>query len=283
MWYFEYFRVVCTQQLSLASRDPHVWETLILRAAFTERCILQGVLALGALSRNTVPASVSSGKSTFLPGYQVGYSLNKYSLAIEELNRRLVDISTANWELAVLGSLIFIAIEALQGHEDVARMHLRSALAILQSSQGTTGCLTSKSRKDIDSALRSFSRLDLLSLRPVDHENLVPVRLPILPLCFRNTEEARDSLNSIVGAMNSLVWKESLVASQIPTQSHSPGDPSILQDLSALSASPRVLAGSLHRIYLPQHTRRQNRNMHTNPAHPIRDSADQHIDTSPSR
>lgn len=100
---------------------------------------------------------MSSAKSTFIPGYQVGYSLDKYGLAIEELNRRLVDISSTGWELVVLGSLVFIAIEAFQGNEDVARVHLRSALAILETSQGTTGYLTLKSKKDIDSAFKSLS------------------------------------------------------------------------------------------------------------------------------
>jgi hypothetical protein len=56
----------------------------------------------------------------------------QYNLAIQELNNRL-DSSARSWELALMGSIVFIAIEVLQEHEDKIQMHLRSAFAILNA------------------------------------------------------------------------------------------------------------------------------------------------------
>lgn len=235
VWHFEYFRVVCTAQLSLVFGTPGMWERLVLHTAFSEPCILQGILALGALSRNVVPrtTSVSSSerKSTFLPGYNAEYSWGKYNLAIGEMNRRLgreVDVSSAGasgWELAVLGGLIFIIIEVIQGNEDVARIHLRAAWAIWESCQASTSMyLTPEGKRNMGRVLDAFSRLDLQSiLPPLDQgDYLVPLQFPVLPSCFLSTEAARDSLNAISGAMNSLGWKRAVLEHQTRTQPTQP-------------------------------------------------------------
>jgi len=252
VWHFEYFRVVCTSQLSLILGTPRGWETLILRAAFTEECILQGVLALGALSRNVVPRfdKLFSRKARFFPGYSVGYSWSKYGLAIQGMNRRLGGVvkgddddtsSTAisSWEIAVLSSLMFIAIEAIQGSEDVARMHLRGALAIYESSQTSPSTyLTPESRRELARVLDALSHPPPQSLmRPINQCGLLAsARLQVLPPCFQSTEAARDSLNAISGAINSLGWRRPVLEYQTraqPNQFQSPL-PSLVQEISTL-------------------------------------------------
>ena len=227
VWHFEYFRVVCTKELSLYL-GTGLWETLVLRAAFTERCILHGVLALGALSRNTVPSSVSR-QPALSPGFLAGYSLGKYNLAIRELNRRIT-ASPSSWQLAVLGSMIFIAIESLQRNHDVVKMHLQGALAIWQSHKDS-GSNSAQTISEMAHVLNAFSRLGGQSLGLAKQYILTLLQIPAVPLAFTNISEARDTLSSIHGAMNSLFWKET---SENPTLPQLPLSPALVQDLSTL-------------------------------------------------
>ncbi|KAI0376648.1 hypothetical protein F5Y04DRAFT_265998 [Hypomontagnella monticulosa] len=201
----------------------------VLPAAFTERFILYGVLALGALSRNMAP-SKASGRLTSFPGYPADYSIDKYSLAIQGLNKRL-KVSPQNWELAILGSLIFIFIETLQGRDDAARMHLSSALAILQDSGDVHGT-NSQLKADLTNALNILSRLNTRPLRPIAPYTRIPLHIRSLPASFRTVDEARDSLNSITSAINSLSCKRTIDARSSP---HSMPPRAMAQDISTLS------------------------------------------------
>ncbi|KAF4980842.1 hypothetical protein FZEAL_3240 [Fusarium zealandicum] len=121
VWNFEYFRVVCAKELSLFL-GTDLWEKLIIQAASTERCILDGAVAAGALSKNMYLA----------PGYPNGYSLDKYNMALRVLGERLGSTPRGP-EVTVLGSMIFVSVELLQGSTGGAELHLRGALAILNS------------------------------------------------------------------------------------------------------------------------------------------------------
>lgn len=240
-WHFEYFRVVCTKEFSLYL-GTGLWETLVLRAALTERCILHAVLALGALSRNIVP-SRRNGKPALSPGFSVDYSLKKYNLAIREMNSRLA-ASPSSWELAVLGSMVFIAIENLQGSYDTAQMHFRGALAVLESHGNAgagSGSSHSQNQAEMVQVLTAFSRLNSQSLLGLAKHStlLTPLRFPTLPSAFASISDARDSLNSIDALMNSLFWKGSADDHRILSlqQGLLPRTwcPTLVQDLATLS------------------------------------------------
>jgi hypothetical protein len=205
VWHFEYFRVVFNKEFSLYL-GTDVWEALLLRAALAEPCILHGVVALGALSRNTVP-SIANGKPALSPGFTLGYSLRKYNQAIQELNNRLA-ASPSSWQLAIVGSMIFIAIESLQGNYDVAETHLRGSLKILQG-HGVSNIISAPSTNDMAHVLHALSRIHRKSLWLSKHYMHTPLRFPVLPSTFTSISEARDSLNSITGTMNTIFWKGS--------------------------------------------------------------------------
>ena len=227
VWNFEYFRVVYAKEFSLFL-GTSVWETLVLRAALTERCILNAVLALGALSRNAVPSSVRK-KPALPPEFPIRYSLTKYNQAIQELNGRLA-ASPSSWELAVLGSLIFIVVESIQGNYDVAQMHLRGALAILKSCELSSDG-SPQPRADLAHVLNAFSRLHGQSLGLQEHYIHTSLRFPVLPPAFGNISEARSFINSITGAINSLFWKG---ATQNDGLLQLPSNPALERDLSIL-------------------------------------------------
>jgi hypothetical protein len=203
VWHFEYFRAVCTKQFSYYLGTP-IWEPLVLQAAATEPCIFYGVLALGSLSRNTVP-NRNSGKFILFPGYPVSYSLSKYNMAIQELNKRLQS-SPQSWELAVLSSLIFIPIEIMQGHVGMADMHIQGGLAILESHENEFTIDIHK-RTSMINVLDAFSRLSIRISTPREPVSLPNLPWPVVPPRFQSTDEARDILNTITGCINGTLQK----------------------------------------------------------------------------
>lgn len=122
--HFEYFRDVCSKEFSLFFEMPS-WEAIFLQAVCTEPCIRHAALAIAALSR-----------THYQPGGEVQdallieYSTKQYIEAIRGLNCRL-DNSPQSWELAMLGSILFMVIEVIRGHGYRLQMHLSAAQAIL--------------------------------------------------------------------------------------------------------------------------------------------------------
>ena len=126
--HFEYFRLVCAKEFALYFELPP-WETTLLRVVHTEPCLHHAALALGALSRSRYqPGSLRSLHQSTSP---IEYATTQYSLAIERLNNRL-DASSYSYELAVLASIIFIALEVLQEHGNQVQALLRISWAILE-------------------------------------------------------------------------------------------------------------------------------------------------------
>jgi hypothetical protein len=119
--HFDYFIKICTKEFSLYFESP-VWESIILQAACTEPCIRHAALAIGAMSRNNYHSQSSE--------LAFEYSMKEYNLALRVLNDAL-DESARSWELAILGSIVFIAFEVLWGVDSKVRMHLDGALAML--------------------------------------------------------------------------------------------------------------------------------------------------------
>ncbi|KAE9364318.1 hypothetical protein N431DRAFT_421185 [Stipitochalara longipes BDJ] len=121
--HFDYFINVCTKEFSLYFQSP-AWESIILQAACTEPCIRHAALAIGAMSRKNYHSQLSQ--------FPLEYSMKQYNLALRSLNDAL-DKSARSRELAILGSIVFIAFEVLWGADTRVRMHLDGAFAILGS------------------------------------------------------------------------------------------------------------------------------------------------------
>jgi hypothetical protein len=197
--HFEYFQVVSTEEFSNYF-ESELWQRIVLRAACTEPCIRHAVLAIGTLGR-TRSAPSTSGLE-YHTNFGSEYSTKQYNLAIQTLNYSL-NSSNRSWELAVLASIVFIAIEVLQGHDDMVRMHLRSAFAILKNST-TFQCGT-----DLAHLFSAFSRLDVQSSSFAHLHYVMSVQMPVLPSRFQSIDEARESLNAITSAMYSTFGRRS--------------------------------------------------------------------------
>jgi len=90
--------------------------------------VWHAALAISALSKsryfpNRIKDTIKSSDE---------YAVKQYNQAIKELNCRL-DSSTRSWELAILASIVFIAIEVFLGFDYKVQIHLRGAFAILKT------------------------------------------------------------------------------------------------------------------------------------------------------
>ncbi|KAI0145170.1 hypothetical protein GGR57DRAFT_507135 [Xylariaceae sp. FL1272] len=218
-WHFEYFRTVSVRELSLCL-GTQVWGSVILPAAFTESFVLSGILALAALSRNMAPSPVS-GRMTLWSGHPVSYALYKYNQSIRELNARL-DSSPGSREFALLGSLIFTVIETLRGREDLAHLHLRSALAIRPDHRYRGESFDPRVQlMQTIAALASSPSFDhIRSSNQLIHSPLTSQLGPPLPSSFASICEARDALNVITGAIKTVFWKQTAQPPCQPTNPH---------------------------------------------------------------
>ena len=141
------------------------------------------------------------------------YSMKKYSLASKMLGDRMRN-GTADWKLAILGSLMFLAIEVLQGHELGALMHIRSGEAIIKSLPSSSPDFlstlgrskprysrginpTGEDSKDLATA---YTRLSVEKYPFLGFCGSTYTLRPSLPLKLITIEDARTTLNSIVAA-----------------------------------------------------------------------------------
>lgn len=128
---FAYFQTVCSPEFLLYFEDS-CWGTTVLQAAYVEPCIYHAAVAIGALSRSQYHPQ-SSWNTQFPSNKAFEFAMKQYNLAIQAFSTRLDD-SARSTELALLGSLVFIALEVLiaSGAGGRVMVHLRSAFALLQ-------------------------------------------------------------------------------------------------------------------------------------------------------
>ncbi|KAI0446857.1 hypothetical protein F4803DRAFT_421933 [Xylaria telfairii] len=146
-----------------------------------------------------------SGRPISLTGYPTSYPLRKYNQAIGELNKRL-DASRRGRELALIGSLIFAVVEVYQGRDDMAQMHLRGALSILESPGRSSNTGESHFSPDLYRLFDCLShhRVNLRSFSSVIHDTPIPIQTMQFVSEFKTISEALNSLNSISGVIYSL-------------------------------------------------------------------------------
>jgi hypothetical protein len=132
--------------------------------------------------------------------------MGKYNIASKELGQR-IENGTADWRLAILGSLVFLAIEVLQGHESGALMHLGNGMAILKSHLSPSADDTSivfpsdHLGAETEDLVAAFTRLSVEEFPFFDLHTSVPSATPSQPTYFADLKDAGTSLNSIVTAV----------------------------------------------------------------------------------
>lgn len=207
--HFDYFRTKCTEEFS-ESFIGSLWKQLILQAMHAESFVLDAVLAIGSLRRFQLESKdFMVGKN--IPPSTVQYSIGKYNKASRELYDQL-RTNTADWKVVVLGTIVFLAIEVLQGNETGAIVHFKSGSAILKSilcssydmrsacSHSKTGQFTNTHSgiDDLDIVVSAFARLSVEDSSFVGSNGTPVAGVPDLPTRFDSISAARSSLNSIV-------------------------------------------------------------------------------------
>lgn len=124
--HMEYFQVVCAREFSLFFELP-AWEDIILQGTLAEPALHHAALAIGALN------SSRYHPDTWRRPPATAFSIRHYSMAIQDLHRRLDDGSSQSLELAVVMSVVFSYIEFLLGLDSRIEMHIRAGCAILEN------------------------------------------------------------------------------------------------------------------------------------------------------
>lgn len=124
--HFEYFQLQCTEEFS-GFFNAFLWKKLVMQAAYTEPFILHAVLAIGSLRRLQLHGNTPIPAKESAEGL---YITKKYAIALQTLRQRLED-RTVDWRLVSMGTLVFLAIEVLQGNEDGAIVHFRNGKQIV--------------------------------------------------------------------------------------------------------------------------------------------------------
>lgn len=124
--HFEYFQLECTEEFS-GFFNAFLWKRLVMQAAYTEPFILHAVLAIGSLRRLQLHSHTPIPTMESADGV---YITKKYAIALQTLRQRLQD-RTVDWRLVSMGTLVFLAIEVLQGNEHGAIVHFRNGKQIV--------------------------------------------------------------------------------------------------------------------------------------------------------
>jgi hypothetical protein len=133
--HFDYFRAICVTEFSLYFESPF-WEAMLPPLAHVEKFVAHIGLALSVLTRLRYSPSghhyIANGQTLL----NMNYATYHYNLAIRSLNQRLQDTTESAW-LALVGSILFVNIEFLQGgfgdelSLDTIVMHVQGGFAVL--------------------------------------------------------------------------------------------------------------------------------------------------------
>lgn len=208
--HFDYFRSECTKEFS-DFFNPVLWQQIVMQAAHSELFILHAVLAISSLRRVQLDKGTSG--SVLETSTVARYTARKYAMALQALHQRLHD-HTVDWRLVALGSLVFLAIEVLQGHEQEAIIHFRSGEAILKSlgscrsialelEPSKLSFVQVKSDHDAisDDIITAFTRISVEEELFIDVSSPNSIALPHLPAIFESVSAAQTALNSVMAAV----------------------------------------------------------------------------------
>ena len=184
-WFSIYFREICAKEFALYFEQPR-WENIVLQAAHAEPCIRHIALSLGALSRHRYQPNFLAGSQQ--PDSLLSYGLMQYSLAIQVLNERLAT-SPQRYELAVLASIMFVAIEALQEHQNQVQMLLDSIFYVLERSFPSTS----------------------ISTTPQDASNIST--LPVMPVLDQSLWRTTPELDQLIYSLSQIRLQYRLLSS----------------------------------------------------------------------
>jgi hypothetical protein len=123
--HMEYFQAVCAGEFSLYFELP-AWKDIVLQGTLTEPALHHAALAIGALTRSRYHPDIGQTPAA------ISFSLRQYSMAIQDLHRRL-DGSSQSLALAILTSVVFSLIEFLLGFESRVEMHVQAGCAMLEN------------------------------------------------------------------------------------------------------------------------------------------------------
>ncbi|KAH5808853.1 hypothetical protein HBI93_237180 [Parastagonospora nodorum] len=181
--------------------DSELWSRLVLQLSHDQPAIKHGILALGVVHERyegVAPVSMATGND---------FAFVQYMQAIKHSNELLTAYQNgkASLEMVLIACIIFTCYENLAGNYEIASMHLRSGLRILDQ-QHRAGSRLDISRGEIANSLYRF---DLEAMTFSDSSSPYDYVLDLAPVCpqvpdkYTKNDAARDDL---VNILRSMMW-----------------------------------------------------------------------------
>ena len=197
---FEYFQ---TRTLPMWTEffDSELWSRLVLQLSHDQPAIKHGILALSVMHEryeSVAPVSMAVGND---------FAFVQYMQAVKHSNDLLTAYQSgkASLEMVLIACIIFTCYENLAGNYEIASMHLRSGLRILDQ-QHRAGSLLDIGRGEIANSLYRF---DLEAMTFSDTASPYDYVLDLAPVCpkvpdkYTKNDAARDDL---VNILRSMMW-----------------------------------------------------------------------------
>jgi len=193
----EFFYVQTAPALS-SYFDADFWTRLVLQMSHAEPVIKHAVVAVGALHRQRESVAKLAIKTVRDSAHHNDpFALTQYNRAIGHLSKRMQD-NSADVEVALLASILFVCVEFLRGDTAPAVSHFQGGMSIAMSTLPACKHLTASERFQgiRHSLLPFFHRLELLA---TVLGNAAPWEYPValtdtVPSEPQSLGEARDSL-----------------------------------------------------------------------------------------
>ena len=132
--YFEWFK--CRTATKLPGLFVLAfWDTLVFQASVDEPAVLHAALALGAVHKSEILLGNRLGSCDSFLNEQERFMLQHYSKAISCLQPRCSARNRASVRVALVTCVMFICLELLRGHYQMAQTHLRNGIKLLSESR----------------------------------------------------------------------------------------------------------------------------------------------------
>lgn len=188
------------QQLTVPSLteffDTQMWEEFVLPLSNEDRAVGHALLAVSVLHEDSEMRGAPLAREN-LSLQRHRFALVQYTRSMKLLNQRRHSQDPQLREIILVCCLLFIICDLMRGQYDVALLHTKQGLAILEEA---TRVGTAKIRECLTTAFIRFkNQCFYFGLVPTCFA--VRTEAPTLPFGFSTLDEARNSLEAAVGQL----------------------------------------------------------------------------------
>ncbi|CAM1501261.1 Fc.00g104230.m01.CDS01 [Cosmosporella sp. VM-42] len=192
------------------------WDTLVLRATYSEPAVLHAVLALGSVHRRESINGDGSKRAEGVPDAQEQFTLRQYNQAIHQLQPHFSIKNKSSIRVALITCIVFMCLEFIRGRYELGNKHLKNGMKLLNNITSNSDNATTRISKTSlcqeptdDWLIEAFTRMNLQAtllgqgsrcLDGIPHE----IDSQPLPVIFTSMSQARASSDRLMSRIHYL-------------------------------------------------------------------------------